>query len=448
MGRYAALTFAPHDLSVEHALLSTHSGKLAFDSRYVLLGAAFILLILAIAWFTRLRAPGVAVGLALFMTLLLPTSNFVPALLHTMISERFLYTPLLGLALALASTLAALPPTRRALGLGLTAVGIAGFALLASRRAADFSDEDEFWRREYSLHPESFAAMLYFIQRDQEARDFPSALSWAARGAAVSAKHYRHLGMDAKFVVSGAQLLLRVTADRDAERLRSLDAFFDQLATRRSGAVRFQTGELDVTLVLGSPPVQRRLEQNRPRILAFRAEIASRLGDDVAATRLAKEATELCLGCAEVGSFAAMAYARASRYSEAEAVLDEVARRSSEVDIEKTRQTMRKARALAMKAASVPDGALRLQLRAQELSTLEAWGRAYAVLLPHKTSIQQAPGVALGFAELAFRAGDRSVADEMLAQVAPPETHAALRDEWARTMGWSASLSIPPRAGP
>lgn len=441
-GRYAVLILAPHDLSVQQALLWTHHGRISFDWRYVVCGVGFILVLAAVAWLTRRQCPGVTVGIVAFAALQLPTSNLIPVGIHTMVAERFLYIPLLGLALALACALTGLPVRRRNFGAGATLAVIALFTAQSARRANDFSDEDRFWSREIALHPESFDAMRYFIGRDVRARELRAALRWVGRAMALSNARYRHLGLEVEFGVQGAHILLMLTPDRSSEELGSLDAFFARLERGREGAVRLESPELAITFPLSPSANQKKLDSMQPRLLAFRAEIASRRAEDEKAVALSRSAVAQCAGCAEVAKFAAVACARASRYDEGDAMLDAVARRSSEVEIEKTRQMLARGLALARQAAAAPDGPLRLQLRAQELSVLEAWGRAYAVLSPHKESIKHAPGMALGFAELAFRAGDAAVANEVLSVVAPPEQHAALRREWARKMGWQET-SVP-----
>jgi hypothetical protein len=99
------------------------------------------------------------------------------------------------------------------------------------------------------------------------------------------------------------------------------------------------------------------------------------------------------------------------------------------------REQLEKARGAAV-AAVAASGPAQLQARASELAALELWGRAYAVLAPHKEQIQQAPKFALGFAELAFRAGDRATARDVLAAIGRNDIDTQLA-EWALEMGWT-----------
>ncbi|HEY5926378.1 MAG TPA: hypothetical protein VIV11_32050, partial [Kofleriaceae bacterium] len=91
----------------------------------------------------------------------------------------------------------------------------------------------------------------------------------------------------------------------------------------------------------------------------------------------------------------------------------------------------------AHQAAAAATGPAQLQARASELATLELWGRAYQVLAPHIEQIKQAPRIATGFAELAFRAGYNEVARDVLSvSMAPAEVEKQFA-EWATTMGWA-----------
>src|SRR5262249_14290507 len=154
-------------------------GRIAFEATYVALGAAYVALLLAGALAARKRWPGVAVGIALFAITVLPTSNVVTTDLMMMLSERFLYVPLLGIVLATATAGVAVAQTSEAArGTLVVATCAATVALgaLASRRAADFQDEEWFWARELALHPDSLEALRFHIRRRMEQKRFGKAL--------------------------------------------------------------------------------------------------------------------------------------------------------------------------------------------------------------------------------------------------------------------------------
>ena len=105
------------------------------------------------------------VGIGFYFVTLLPTSNLVPTQMITLISERFLYLPLLGAALVVGGVLEAQDATWRRRGYALAAACAVALAALAASRSADFADEDALWARELSMHPESRQAGLYFVPR-------------------------------------------------------------------------------------------------------------------------------------------------------------------------------------------------------------------------------------------------------------------------------------------
>ena len=65
-GRFIALTFAPHALSVQQALVRTHDGAFVFSGAYVALGALAALVTLAAIVVARRRFPAACVGVAVF----------------------------------------------------------------------------------------------------------------------------------------------------------------------------------------------------------------------------------------------------------------------------------------------------------------------------------------------------------------------------------------------
>lgn len=98
------------------------------------------------AAFVRLPAarPSIAAGAGAF----LPVSNLIPMAIEARVSDRFLYTPSLGLATGFALVVAHLAP-RHARWVALAAIAAAAPLLLASRaRAALFASNDELFQWE------------------------------------------------------------------------------------------------------------------------------------------------------------------------------------------------------------------------------------------------------------------------------------------------------------
>jgi hypothetical protein len=386
--------------------------------------------------------PGVAMGIAFFAVTILPTSNVVSTDMMTLLSERFLYVPLLGLVFAgaaLAMRVTAQQARRAVIAAASTAA--VAFAFVAARRAADFQDEERFWARELALHPESLEAQRYQIDREVKRKRFQKALTLAARAQATAAREYPQSGLELDFMVQGVQVLLSLLPDHNAKALRAVDDF---LAAISSGtASTLDMGALHMQLPAGNPRFAKRIDKQRPRFDALRAGIKSRLSDDATALELAGEARALCPGCSDVGRAAAIVAAIADRFDAAERTIDSVARFTGESAVAETRKMLRSAVRANEQAASTTIEAARLQLRATAFCELEAWGRAYDVLAPARAEIEQASEFAPGFAELAWRAGEFRTAREVLAKWMPPDAAERTTRGWSIKMGW-----IDPDEGP
>jgi hypothetical protein len=438
-GRYLELTLYPHDLSVQQALVQTQQGKLVLSVRYVVMGTGALIALVATAIAMRRRAPAVTIGIALFFVTILPTSNVLPMGMLTMISERFLYLPTLGLALAIGWGLhvASEAGERRARIAYATAAACA-LVLLASsmRRSEDFLDKRRFWAREMSLHTDSVEAWRFAVADAVEGKRYPDALRAMMRGAQLASQRYSHTGTEADFIVEAADILGILTPDLREDDLLAIDKFYVELLSPEPGYATLDVGPARIRLARQGASIKPRLKALRPLILAARALIASRRGDDVAAFALADSARNDCPQCVKQVATVAVVHARAGDYAYAYKTLDEIAAFAGEDSVKEQRATIKKAELYAKQAESAPEGPIKLQLRGLELSTLDAWGRAYKVLRDYKEPIKKAPGFAIGFAELAFRAGDTATAREVLAAVMPQEKIEPTFREWSKKMGW------------
>ena len=422
MGRYAALTLAPSGLSIQQGLRRQMDDKLLFEPAYALLGALAIGAMFACIVTTRKRHPGVAVGVGFYLVAILPTSNVVTTGMITMLSERFLYVPVLGLSLAIGSLLAvAERADARNMWRRAFFAGCVGYAILlgalAARRSFDYSDEDRFWARERQLHPESLPALWYGIRKESDAKHFERALELAVVGQQTAARYYRRLGYEHDFIAQGLEIMLCLLPDHATKQLGMIDEFFRSEVDPNATSAHLALGPIQVNIIR-TPGKQAtgRLRILTPRMIQMRAAIASRVGSDEQAASMALEAYQGCPGCIDIGNISALILGRAGRYDAAEHVLDSLVAWTSESVVLGTRELIQKAKATHVLAEGAT-GAEKLQQRASELATLEAWGRAYDVLSPAKEAIKQAPDFAMGFAELAWRAGEFAVAREVLSAI-------------------------------
>jgi hypothetical protein len=443
MGRYLTLALVPHDLSIQEGLIHTSGGNLVFDARYIVVGAIGIVALVALAVAMRRRIPAVTVGVAFYFATLLPTSNVISTSMITMVSERFLFVPTLGLVLAVGGGLAHLAgrPAFKPAALATAAV-VAIFAVQTVRRAADFSDEETFWARELALHDDSLEALGFARDHAREKRQYKRALAYAAKGQEVAARYYAHLGWELDFSLAGVELLLQLVPDHPKEPLLAVQRFYATLLDPGAKEANLDVGGIHVSVHFDRA-VAARVKSLRPRILTYEAAVASRLGDDATAVTKAQEAITGCTGCREIVRLAALAEARAGRYDLAVAAAEADARVAQEDEpaVRFLREMLARARQAAAASAAAPDGPLKLKLRAEELAALEAWGRAYEVLAPFREQIQTVPELALSFAELAFRAGEQPIAREVLSGLTvglgtPKVDIDATFREWALGMGW------------
>jgi hypothetical protein len=204
-GRFVALTFAPHALSIRHGIEPGHALP------YVALGAVAIAALGATAIATRRRFPAATAGIALYVLAFAPTSNLALTQQQTLIADRFLYIPTLGLALVFASVLAA--ARRREAYLVTAAVALA-LATLSLSRAADFGDPRQFWEREARLHPADPNALTFVLEAEITEHTL-ARLDEAARAAPSRAA----------FAATAAEIVAGTVPDREVPALRDIDAF-------------------------------------------------------------------------------------------------------------------------------------------------------------------------------------------------------------------------------
>lgn len=142
--KYVRLLFGVPPFRMDYGDLE-HGRSLAEPGMW---GGLLLLALLIVAGFLAWRRPGLRAcgfGLAWTGVFLLPVSNLLPMMQY--MAERFLYLPLLGWCLALATVLAALP--YRALARALALVALVGAAWSARQRS-------EIWRDEYTLFVTSY----------------------------------------------------------------------------------------------------------------------------------------------------------------------------------------------------------------------------------------------------------------------------------------------------
>ncbi len=427
LGRFTALTFVPYELSIQHGLVDFANGVPGHTWSYVAVGGGAVVLLAAVAVTARARVPAATIGIAFFGITLAPTLNIVYTQMETLVYERFLYLPMLGLALV-AGELVSRRPARTAYIIAATAILL--LAVQSIRRASDYRDEDAFWARELALHPESPEARRARVRMHIRARRYRAALADTLQLTRKSAQN-----QDMPVAVQSATLLADLTPDADRSALEALDAFCRALLTGTPPAATIQLHGLSFSIATAGNAYERGLPGQELDLLILRSTLRSRLGDDAGAVDVATQAVAKCPGCATTVTSAALTLARAGQYDAAFELLRSAAGNVARGPLDAMRAMIEKSHTEHQRALASA-GPAQLQARAAALSALELWGRAYDVLAPFKDQIKHAPGVVRGFAELSVRAGYADVAREVLAPtVAPAETEQLIA-EWTATMGW------------
>lgn len=428
-GRFFALTVAPHDLSIQQGLIHLSGGQPVHSVGYMVLGAVGLAALIAVILVCRRRVPYVSVGIAFYLLTLVPTSNIVYTHMETLISERFLYLPFLGIALVVGCAL--LQMNKRRWLVGIVVVATCIFAVQSVLRSADYANEDEFWVRELRLHPTSPIAPRNLIQKALREKKNRLAL---AKTLELTRTDVDYQDLAVAFDV--AQLMTMLTPDHARPTLQAIDSFAADLLLPKLPEATLSTDIVTFTIPTTTRPYKKYLEFYRLRLIAMRATLRMRLGDEASALALARDALTECPRCIASVTTGATVFASTGDYEQAAKIIDVGRGYIPEQAIESVSSTIEKAREMHARVAQTT-GAAQLQARAAELAALELWGRAYDVLAPYKDEIKKAPKFVRGFAELAFRAGEPAVAREMLAgTIAPAEIDRQL-NEWAAVMGWT-----------
>lgn len=430
LGRYTALVILPMDLTMSRALLHYEGGAVTVAWGYVALGAASISSIVGVAVAQRRKAPAVSLGLVATLALAVPVSSIVWLGYDVLVSPRFLYIPMVGVAFAVAGAVdtwvrgaprdGVNGPEERGRFLSRRAIGWMG-ALIATAlfatsflRSLDFSSEDAFWRRELESSPDSIAAQRYFVGRElREGRP---------RAAVALAQHFFSTSslpdpMKAPLVLDTVSGLAMLLPDASEAPLRTLQHFVSELAEGRGGRLVLQNLELSLEIPGGSQLAAKLGDESR-RLDMILAELAARLGDDARARHRVDRALAGCDDCWVSMARAARVLAQCGDVDRAHELAVNVVRLSPAPANDELLGDIAFARSLRAQLATAPSPVV----TSQYYASLGAFGRAYRAAA---TAFQQPPddpGALRGLAELAIRAGDVVQARRLLTrQFSPPE---------------------------
>lgn len=282
--------------SLGHALIATvicfeaHllRGPIGFTAPFVLkrepgmmiAGALFVALLAGAAW----RAPRLRAPVAILAGALLPVVNVIPSGLESRMSDRFLYLPSLGVALAMALLLAAAPARAfRAVALGLGAAVVA-LMLITARRSADFRSSLALWEQERARGDRAPTVLHNAAMAMLRARRYPEARDRLMETAA----RYGELGFDEgyPYLIEAAHTHHRATGEGDPESLARYRRLLEAILAGAPDRVKLPFAYRHAVAVPITTPTARQYAASRAREIGVRlALLDARAGLEGAAAR-------------------------------------------------------------------------------------------------------------------------------------------------------------------
>ncbi len=437
-GRYAALLLWPDDLTLGRAMVRVEREAIVAHPAYMALGAVTLLVVLASVWRFRRTQPAAGLGLLSFGAMLLPVSGILWLGYYILVSPRFLYMPLIGLALALAamlSTRAGRHPSVRFACFGLLTL----FAGRAFVRGSDFSSEEAFWRREISANERYPAAQQFLISRELNAGRPRYALRLAHGWFQLAeAGDGSEIGT-ASLIRSTVAAVLALTPDVDRQSLRAVQAFTATLARAQPSELELPRLGLNLRVAANSQLLNR-IANDRRQFLIMSGEAASRIGDDAAAVQAVESALDGCSDCWTVLVTSALLLARAGELDRAIELAERAVRYGPPgARLAYTLDSVRQAAAWKSRPTTGTSTLSQVGFH----STLGSFGRAFAIAHPAIEHLTNDTASVHAIGELAFRAGDVNTSRDLLGRILPAPAVDERLAELSRTVRWFEQPSAP-----
>ncbi len=253
IGYYAEMTVWPWVPSAQRAVrYHSCAGDLAVPPHVLIAGAIVLALaVVGVALSLRrsMRSPWLA-DFAWFFLPLLPIANLFDLHASVLVSERFLYLPLFGVASMVGRLVASAFRRRVSLGLvitGASSLGLVACVLVSMTHVQHFQSSRALWEYQHRLDPENpeplrHLATFYYLDRD-----FDSALELLQRGYAGAVERCdKPLAL--RFILRTASQILSTTPDTDQETLQAIRTMYDGLAEGRPLDLR--TRDLSATFTV------------------------------------------------------------------------------------------------------------------------------------------------------------------------------------------------------
>lgn len=293
-------------------------GQILHEPLRLALGAvAFVGLFVAIGFLVKRRRRLAAVGLALTGFLLVPTANIQPTGMPFLFSERFLYLPLLGLALAFVELAPRVWGHRAKLLFALASLALVASATASWAHTAHYEDEDVFWQNELAVQPNHIVSIGSVLKRALESEQWEEALDLSIRG-------YQNQGRwlsrtyDVAFTLAAAKAYEGMASVDDGATQTMLLDFYRRFFIQKTESP-LVIGDR-VLVIDGRSPQSRRMRDEAPGSFGkFQADAAltlARAGECDDALPLARDARELVDNLAGLRA-TALTLARCNAFDEA-----------------------------------------------------------------------------------------------------------------------------------
>ena len=432
LGRYVALIVWPGDLSLGRAQRVYVHGVATPVWPFVIAGALTIVAVTACVWMCRRRAPAISAGLLLTAVSLAPVCNIVWMGYFVLISPRFLYLPIFGLAFVIAEGVAAFD-TRRSVALrAACAVVVVALGARSISRSADFASEDAFWSYEIARNPTYSPALMHQINKTLDAGRPRAALH-----DAIEAHDKVHMAEHRSAItLLAVRATLELVPDLARDALVAIRTFLADVRDDRDARLTLPPLGLELSLGAKDPESIAMRQHSRLLLESLEGEIASRLGDDAAARRAASDVAAQCTDCTGLLLPLTRVAARAGDLDLASALLSELRSTGWTADAERLSHDVDKGRELAA-ARRQARGPYRTVLDTRYFVLFGAWGRAYEAAKPAIESGETLdPETARELGDLCFRAGDTPTARKLLGRSMPPDAVKERLDALALEMHW------------
>ena len=326
LGHYVHLALTDWTPSVQVALRDALPGGEPYYAPWsVWAGAAMLALLIGLG-ITSLGRPRLRpwfADLLWFFLPLIPVLNIVDLRADALVSERFLYLPLLGLASLAARAMVPAFQSRSLVGKvcsGAIVAVVVAYAAITSVHVTHFRDEERLWTHELSVNPENHAAVKTLESVAWREGRWQEALAYDLRGyqIAVEARESR-LAME--FLLRASRRVTIRTPDWDqAALVRLKQAYDDYLETNRFA---FEAGQLRADMET-SPEAARDVTATLGLFRFPRAVLWARTGHLAGATEQARAIVSDSPSHIEAWSLLTQLLMQREKWSEAEATLEEM----------------------------------------------------------------------------------------------------------------------------